>query len=265
MTAGVSTTEVAPRFAGKNAVVAGASGGVGIAVVDRFVREGGRVIAIYHSNDRPIERWRAANPSLAASVTPVSLDLTEPGTAEHAIGIAQGAFGAVDVLISTIGATARMEPFLETAPETMSRVVDIELLVALHLAQAAMRAMREAGGSVVFVGSDSGKVGALGEVVSAACRGGLIAMAKSLAREFARNGIRVNVVCPGPTDTPLWDSLPGQNDLSRAVSSALVRAIPMKRIGAPEEVAAGILYLASDDASYVTGQALSVSGGLTMA
>ncbi len=196
-----------------------ASGGVGIAVVDRLVREGGRVTAIYHSNEAPIESWRRLEPLVRGVCQPGGSRSHRARDGRHRPREGATDYGAVDVLISTIGATARMESFLEATPETMSRVVDVELFVALHLAKATMRAMRDVGGSVVFVGSDSGKVGALGEVVSAACRGGLIAMSKSLAREFARYRIRVNVICPGPTDTALWDSLPGRTDLSRAIST----------------------------------------------
>jgi 2-hydroxycyclohexanecarboxyl-CoA dehydrogenase len=130
----------------------------------------------------------------------------------------------------------------------------------MHLSQALLAPMRERGsGSIVNIASDAGRVGSLGETVYSAAKAGLIGFTKSLARETARYGIRVNCVCPGPTDTALMAAVPDK------VKEALIKAIPLRRLARPEEVADAVLYFAGADASYVTGQVISVSGGLTMA
>ena len=124
--------------------------------------------------------------------------------------------------------------------------------------------IRNGGGRIVIIGSDSGKVGTSGESVSAACRGGAIAFAKSIAREYARHNVLANVVCPGPTDTGLWDDLVKNDEFGGKIGNAMVRAIPLRRTARPQEVAAAAVFLVSDEASFITGQAISVSGGLTM-
>jgi 2-hydroxycyclohexanecarboxyl-CoA dehydrogenase len=156
--------------------------------------------------------------------------------------------------------TDRAEPFLDNSLEFMERVVRLNLLGPVKLTKALLPAMIEAGaGKIVNVASDAGRVGSSGETVYAGAKGGIIAFTKSLAREMSRHGINVNCVCPGPTDTPLFHTLPERT------REALVRAIPFRRLAKPEEVADAILFFASPRSDFITGQVLSVSGGLTMA
>jgi 2-hydroxycyclohexanecarboxyl-CoA dehydrogenase len=156
----------------------------------------------------------------------------------------------------------RTAPFLSSTPEFADKVVAINYLGQVHICQAFLPAMVEAGrgGRIVNIASDAGRVGSSGETIYAGAKGGVIAMSKSLAREMARHAITVNVVCPGPTDTPLFRSGVDEN-----LKQALIRAIPLRRLAQPAEIAAAVLFFASDEAAYITGQVLSVSGGLTMA
>jgi 2-hydroxycyclohexanecarboxyl-CoA dehydrogenase len=153
----------------------------------------------------------------------------------------------------------RLEPFMENTPEFWDQLVQLNYLGPVRVARAFLPAMIEARrGAIVNVASDAGRVGSMGETVYAGAKGGVIAFTKSLAREMARHEIRVNCVSPGPTDTPLFRSLPEK------MQEALERAIPLRRLGRPEEVADAILFFASDRSRFITGQVLSVSGGLTM-
>ena len=120
------------------------------------------------------------------------------------------------------------------------------------------------GGKIVNIASDAARVGSSGESVYAACKGGIVAFTKTIAREHARNGIVANTVCPGPTDTPLLQSFVGEGEYGQRVYEGLKRAIPLKRLGQPEDLPGIIAFLSSDDASFITGQVISVSGGLTM-
>jgi NAD(P)-dependent dehydrogenase (short-subunit alcohol dehydrogenase family) len=160
--------------------------------------------------------------------------------------------------VTTVGWTA-ITSFLDETPDYWRRIVDVNLMSCIYLAAAAGRAMQETGGAIVLTASEAGKVGQAGETVYAAAKGGVIALTKSLAREYARYGIRVNAVAPGVTDTPLLASQGGEELLSRVTSG-----IPLRRLGEPEEIAEAIVFMASDSAAYVTGQTLCVGGGLTM-
>ena len=168
-------------------------------------------------------------------------------------------FRHLDQVITTVGWTA-ISPFLDESAEYWRRIVDVNLMSAIYVSAAAGRLMKEhGGGSIVLTSSEAGMVGTSGETVYSAAKAGIVALAKSLAREFARFGIRVNAVAPGITDTPLLESQGGESLLA-----SIVRQVPLRRAGQPDEIAAAIAFLASDEASYVTGQTLCVGGGLTM-
>lgn len=164
-----------------------------------------------------------------------------------------------DVLVNNAG-WDRLEPFIQNAPDFWRKVIDINFLGPVTVTRAFLDGMIESGkgGRIVNISSDAGRVGSSGETVYAGAKGAVIAFTKSLAREMARYKINVNCVCPGPTDTPLFHSNPEK------VNEALVKAIPFRRVAQPEEIAGPVAFFAAPEASYVTGQVLSVSGGLTM-
>lgn len=256
-------TPMTEQFTGKSLMVLGASGGVGRAAAQMLLERGARVALHYRNNAEPVKALIEAYGNERA--VPVQADLTDRDSVTRGVQEAVSVFGALDGCLNTIGTALRMKPFLEIPNEDVDATIAIELRSTITVAQAVLPHLIESGaGRLVFVGSDSGKVGTTGEVISAACRGGIIALAKSLAREYARKNVLVNVICPGPTDTGLWKDLVDNDEFGGKVGNAMVRAIPLRRIGSAEEVAAAAVFLLSDEASFITGQAISVSGGLTM-
>jgi 2-hydroxycyclohexanecarboxyl-CoA dehydrogenase len=187
------------------------------------------------------------------------VDMTDAASIAGFAAAAQADCGAIDVLVNAAG-WGRTAPFVEGKPEFWDKLVALNFVGPMLLAKALLPGMMErARGKIVNIASDAGRVGSLGETVYAGAKGGLIAFTKSLARETARYQINVNCVCPGPTDTPLMAAVPDK------VKDALIKAIPFRRLGKPEEVAEAVLFFAGPGAAYITGQVLSVSGGLTMA
>src|ERR1700730_14103090 len=169
--------------------------------------------------------------------------------------------GPLDILVNNAG-WDKLEPFIESTPETWDRIIAINYRGILNCCKAAIPRMQAHGhGKIVSISSDAGRVGSLGEAVYAGCKGAIIAFSKTLARELARNNINVNVVCPGPTETAL---LRGVMDQQPNGQEATTLGSPMRRRGQPEALAGAVAFLASNDADYVTGQVISVSGGLTM-
>jgi 2-hydroxycyclohexanecarboxyl-CoA dehydrogenase len=241
------------RLDGRHAVVTGAAGGIGSAICRRLAEEGARVVVT------DLDGERAAAVADEVRGTWRRLDVTDP---EAAAALA-AELGDVDVLVNNAG-WDRVMPFLETTPELWERLLRVNLFSQISVSHAFARGMAERGrGRIVNVASDAGRVGSTGETVYSAAKGGVIAFTKSLARELARHGVTVNCVCPGPTDTPFLEAFEGER--GRRIIESMTRAVPFRRLARPEEVAAAVAFLASDDAAYVTGQSLSVSGGLTMA
>jgi 2-hydroxycyclohexanecarboxyl-CoA dehydrogenase len=240
------------------AVVTGAASGIGSAVAGKMAAAGAVVVVADVQADKG--QARAAELCAAGGRAHfVGVDLTDPGSIAGFAETVLGRIGAVDVLVNAAG-WGRTAPFWEGTPEFWDKLVALNLMGPMHLTKALLAPMRERGsGRIVNIASDAGRVGSLGETVYSAAKGGLIAFTKSLARETARHGIGVNCVCPGPTDTPLMAAVPDK------VKEALTKAIPLRRLGRPEEVADAVMFFASDASSYCTGQVLSVSGGLTMA
>ena len=173
--------------------------------------------------------------------------------------------GPVEVLVNCAGWDV-LKPFLDTDEDFWDRVIEINYKGALRTVHGCLPAMIEAGwGRIVNIGSDAGRVGSSLEAVYSGAKGGVIAFTKTIAREVARNGITANTVCPGPTDTPLLDGIVETSDNGEKVIGAMARAVPMKRLGQPHEVASAVVYFCSEPAGFISGQTLSVSGGLTMA
>jgi len=244
------------ELSNKTALVTGGASGIGKATVLEFARCGARVICADVNAARGAELVKEAG-NLAVEF--VAVDLADPASARRCAADVLAKHGRVDILVNAAGWND-IQPFLENAPDYMDRVLAINLGGPLHLTQALLPAMVAANkGKIVNVSSDAGRVGSSGETAYAAAKGGVIAFTKSLAREVARYSINVNCVCPGPTDTPMLQSRPEK------LKEAFIRAIPFKRFAKPQEIADAILFFASSRSDYITGQVLSVSGGLTFA
>jgi 2-hydroxycyclohexanecarboxyl-CoA dehydrogenase len=247
------------RLDGKVALVTGGASGIGKATVLAFARAGARVLCadINQTAGRAVVS-EAERDGLAVEY--VEVDLTVAASIDACASAAlQSAGGRVHVLVNAAG-WSLSQPFVENSPDLWDKLLSLNLMGPIRLSHQLLVPMFEArDGRIVNVASDAGRVGSLGETVYSAAKGGLIAFTKALAREAARFNVNVNCVCPGPTDTPLYNAVPEK------LREAFARAIPLRRIGQPSEVADAILFFASGHANYVTGQVLSVSGGLTMA
>ncbi len=253
------------RLQGKVAVITGGGGGIGGATCARFAREGAKVAVL----DRNLEGAQAVASRIASEggqAIALACDITDRASVDAAIAKVKEQLGEIDVLVNNAGWDV-FKPFTKTVPDEWERLIAINLVGALNMHHAVLPGMaaRGTGGRIVNVASDAARVGSSGEAVYAACKGGLVAFSKTLAREHARHGITVNVVCPGPTDTALLAGVTGTAANPEKLVEAFTRAIPMGRLGQPDDLPGAILFFASDEASFVTGQVLSVSGGLTMA
>lgn len=252
------------RFEGRTVVVTGGGGGIGRALCTGFAAEGAKVAVL----DRALAAAASVVEAIGAAGgqgLAVECDITERAAVDAAVAKIVAESGPIDVLVNNAGWDL-FTPFLQTQPDDWSKLIDINLTGALHMHHAILPAMVERRtGRVINVASDAARVGSTGEAVYAACKAGLIAFSKTLAREHSRHGITFNVVCPGPTDTALLASVTDAAADPEKLREAFRRAIPIGRLGQPEDLAGAVLFFASDAASFVTGQVLSVSGGLTMA
>ena len=251
------------RFNGKTVVVTGGGGGIGGATSRRFAGEGARVAVLdlnLQAAEAVVAQIRAAGGQAAA----FQADITQRASVDAAVAAVEAQLGPVDVLVNNAGWDV-FKPFTKTEPAQWDKLIAINLVGALHLHHAVLPGMaaRKAG-RIVNISSDAARVGSSGEAVYAACKGGLVAFSKTIAREHARHGITVNVVCPGPTDTALFADYKEGAGNPEKLMEAFTRSIPLGRIGQPDDLPGAILFFASDDAAFVTGQVLSVSGGLTM-
>jgi len=200
--------------------------------------------------------------AIGARALALRMDVSDARSVRAAVAEAEARLGPIDVLVNNAGIDV-IGPFVDSHEDTWRRLIAVNLEGTLLATRAVLDGMiaRERG-RIVNIGSDAGRVGSSGEAVYSATKGGIIAFSKTLAREVARHGITVNCVCPGPTDTALLGQVRAYDEKLHA---SLTRAIPLRRLGRPEDVAAAVVFLASDAAAYITGQTLSVSGGLTMA
>ncbi len=246
---------------GKTVIVTGGAGGIGRVTCRRFAEEGARVAVLDIDGDSAAA---VAAGIVGDGAMSVAVDLTDHRAVADAVAAVESQLGPIEVLVNNAG-WDRFTPFLKSEPEYWSKIIDINLKSALNILHAVMPGMvdRQAG-RVVTVSSDAGRVGSSGESVYSACKAGLIALSKTLAREHSRENLTFNVVCPGLTDTAMFQSfMEGAGDPER-LREVYRKAIPMGRIGEPEDLSGIITFLASDDAAFITGQVISVSGGLTM-
>lgn len=250
-------------FSGKTIVITGGGGGIGGATARRFAALGGRV-AVFDRDLAAAERTVSEITAAGGAARAYACDITDRAGVEQAVASAEADLGPIDVLVNNAGWDV-FKPFLKTEPDDWRRLIDINLVGALHMHHVVLPLMvaRKAG-RVVNIASDAARVGSSGEAVYAACKAGLVALTKTLAREHARDGITFNVVCPGPTQTALFEDYKKGAGNAEKLTEAFRRSIPLGRIGEPEDLPGAITFFASDAAAYVTGQVLSVSGGLSM-
>jgi 2-hydroxycyclohexanecarboxyl-CoA dehydrogenase len=242
----------------KTAVVTGSGSGIGRAIALRLAACGATV-AVADLNLDGAKETVTAIETAGGTAGAFEVDVTDVDSVRRLRDDIRLAHGTTSIIVNNAGWNAGM-PFLTTEPDFWRRVIDINYAGVLAMCHVFVSDLVDEGvsGHVVNVASDAGRVGSMGEAVYAGAKGGVVAFSKSLAREMARYGINVNAVSPGPTDTPLF------HDQPEKIQAALIRAIPFRRLADPDEIASAVTYLASDQASYVTGQVLSVSGGLTM-
>ena len=252
---------------GKTAIVTGGGSGIGRAIATRLAAEG-VTVGVFDINPNGASETVAAIEKAGGKALAVSCDITnyEVVTAAVASFEAQTAHlrPGTDILVNNAGWDTPM-PFLKTTPDFWQKVTAINWFGPLHMTHAVAQGMAaRKGGRIVNIASDAGRVGSSGEVVYSGCKGATIAFAKALAREVARAGVTVNTVCPGPTDTPAMDAFVGTGEQGQKIRDAMVRGVPLGRIGVPDDYPGLVAFLASDDAAFMTGQTISVSGGLSM-
>jgi len=250
------------RFKDKVAIVTGGSRGIGKAICSGFAEGGGQVV-IFDLLEDEGKKTEEEIKSRGGKVLFIKTDVSKTKEVESAVKQCIDMFGKVDILINNAG-WDRMMLFNDTDEDFWDKVIDINYKGVLRCCKAVLAPMVERKyGKIVSIGSDAGRVGSTGEAVYSGCKGAIISFTKTLARETARYGINVNCVCPGPTQTPGMEETKKEEFAAR-ILGAMDKIIPMGKLGKPEDVAAAVLFLASDEASYITGQTLSVSGGLTM-
>ena len=246
------------------ALVTGAAQGIGEGIA-RLLAERGLVVAAVDLNEEGAAKVAAAISGDGGTVTAFGMDITSSPSVLAGVAAVTEQFGPVDVLVNCAGWDELM-PFVDSDEAFWDRVIEINFKGALRLIHATLPGMIERGwGRVVNIASDAGRVGSSLESVYAGAKGGIIAFTKTIARETARKGVTANCVCPGPTDTPSLRRVAASSGDADAVLEAMTRGIPMRRAAQPAEIAAAVAFFASEEAGYVTGQTLSVSGGLTMA
>ncbi len=249
-------------LAGKIAIVTGGGQGIGRALSLRLAEEGCKVAIFDLKPEAGEETAKLAGPS--AVVRTYALDVGDQDAVNDAVARVEAELGPIWVLVNNAGWDKPM-PFLKTDRELWDKIIRINLYGPLNTHHAVAPLMVERGGGrIINIASDAARVGTSDEAVYSACKGGLISFTKSIARELARKNVLLNCVCPGPTNTPMMQSVLGEGEQAIKWKDAMVRGIPLKRMGEPEDYAGIVAMLASDDGAYITGQTISVSGGMNM-
>jgi 2-hydroxycyclohexanecarboxyl-CoA dehydrogenase len=249
---------------GHVALITGGARGIGAAIA-RALAEDGLAVVVADLRADDAEATAASIREAGGRAIGVSVDVTNTESVAAAVASAREQLGPVNVLVNNAG-WDDLKPFVQTDEALWDRVIEVNYKGVLRLTHAVLPEMIDGGwGRIINIGSDAGRVGSSLESVYAGAKGGVIAFTKTVAREVARKGITANVVCPGPTDTPFLQEVVSKQGDADKVIGAMTAGVPMKRLGQPEEIAAAVRFFARDDAGYITGQTLSVSGGLTMA
>jgi 2-hydroxycyclohexanecarboxyl-CoA dehydrogenase len=249
---------------GKVVVVTGGGGGIGSATCRRFAQEGARVVVADIGAEAAAKVVDAIKTEGGDAVTMV-VNLVDYDATAASVAKVEAEFGSIDILVNNVGWDLFV-PFLKSKPDFWSKIIDINLRAVLNITKPVVESMvaRGVAGRVVSIGSDAGRVGSSGEAVYAACKAGVIAFSKTLAREHARHGITFNTVCPGVTETAMLENFMEAAGDKEKLRAAFTKAVPLGRLGRPDDLPGAILFLSSDDAAFITGQVISVSGGLTM-
>lgn len=251
------------NLSGKTIIVTGGGGGIGGATCRRFAAEGAKV-AVFDMNLPAAQKVTDEINTAGGTASAFQCDITDRAAVDAAVAAAQTQLGPIDVLVNNAGWDI-FKPFTKTVPAEWDKLIAVNLTGALHMHHAVLPGMvARGGGRIVNIASDAARGGSSGEAVYAACKGGLVALSKTLAREHARHSITVNVVCPGPTDTALLAGFAEGAANPEKLMDAFKKAIPLGRLGQPDDLAGTIAFFGCDDSAFITGQVISVSGGLTM-
>lgn len=244
----------------KVAFITGAGRGIGREIARTLASRGMDIIVTDVNIDNANETVSIVKKEGGKAVA-VYCDVTKLESVQEAVGASLAHFEKIDVLVNNAG-WDKVEPFLKSEPSTWKLIMDINMMGQIHTCKEILPVMIKNGsGKVINIASDSGRVGSSGEAVYSAAKGGVIAFTKTMAREMARHKINVNCISPGPSNTPLFEEIGSYNE---GIAAALEKAIPFRRLAQPSDIANGVAFLASEESDYVTGQTLSVNGGLAM-
>ena len=252
------------QLTNKVALVTGGGNGIGAAIVKRLA-ESGAAVGIIDRDEASARSIAAELETSGVTTAVVVADISDNTAVVSGVDAIEAALGPIDILVNNAGWDS-LKPFLDNDEAHRDLIIGINLKGPINVTHAVLTRMVGRGrGRVVTISSDAGRVGSTGQAVYSACKAGMIALTKSVAREVARHGITLNVVAPGPTRTRMMEeALDGDDASAKHVLERMTKAVPMRRMGEPEDVAGIAVFLATDDASFITGQVISVSGGLTM-
>jgi len=246
------------------AIVTGGGQGIGRGIVDGLAEDGFHVAVVDRDEALAAEAVKLVQ-ERGFQATAFTVDVTDSARVAEVVAEIESTLGPVQVLVNNAGFDEHL-PFIETDEEFWDRIIDVNFKAALRFVRQVLPLMTERkSGRIINIGSDAGRVGSSMEAVYSGAKGGIIAFTKTIAREAARAGVTANTVCPGPTQTPAMEQAMQKQEGADAVMKAMVRAVPLRRLGEPADVAAAVSFFASPKAGFITGQTLSVSGGLTMA
>ena len=247
----------------KVALVTGAASGIGLAIAKRLAEEG-MAVGVLDINAEAAAKAAAEIRAAGGKADSEACDITNNDSAKAAVAAIESRLGPTWALVNNAGWDTPTT-FLKTTPDFWQKIININLYGPINMTHTVAQGMAQRGGGrVIFIASDAGRVGSTGEVVYSGCKGGTISFAKAFAREVARFQITANTICPGPTNTPAMDAFVGADEKGQKVRDAMVRGMPLGRIGEPTDYPGLVAFFASEDSAFMTGQTISISGGLTM-